>query len=336
MERISIFNYEAFYLDFLEGNLNEEDTALLMAFLEANPDLILEDTTLPSFGMETFHLDADIKNSLKQPSEDEAITTGNLSHFMIADAEGLLPESKSDELNGFIAGDQSLEREKALYSKVYFEPDLSMVYEDKEGLKQKRIVMWPYLSIAAAASVIAFFLVWSSLQGDAVNKLREKQIANDGQKEIPVEERSNGAEQNINPVQDQAPQYALENNADLNPLLIQQVTDNKKRKNPSDSKIDKIDYRPAGNVLADMGEREIEPITVRTFVSDNSNRSTPKEDYAFTAFGNMENPIEPFTKFVEEKTNLDVDFRRTKKTESQSEKGFFLKIGKFELSRKKH
>ena len=334
MERISIFNYEAFYLDFLEGNLNEEDTALLMEFLEANPDLILDDTSLPSFGVETFHLDADIKNSLKQPDENETITTENLSYFMIADSEGLLPNSKSNELRDFIAHDKLMGRDLILFKSVYFEPDLSVVYEDKEGLKQKKIVLWPYLSIAAAASIIAFFLVWSSLQGNVVNELKEKQFANDEQKNIPVEEQTTDNERELNILQDQLPLYALENDSDMHPLHYQQGSDEKK--NSSAMQIGKMERRPVGNVLADIGDREIQPITVRTFVPEASNRSTPKDDYAFTAFGNMENPIEPFTKFVEEKTNLDVDFRKTNKSQSGEGKGFFLKIGKFELSRKKH
>ena len=89
MERISIFNYEAFYLDFLEGNLNEEDTALLMAFLEANPDLKMEDDSLPTFEAEEFELDDALKNDLKQPLIDEAITNNNVEYFMISDAEGI-------------------------------------------------------------------------------------------------------------------------------------------------------------------------------------------------------------------------------------------------------
>jgi len=41
MEHISIFNYEAFYLDFLEGTLSEEDTALFLKFMEEHPELRL-------------------------------------------------------------------------------------------------------------------------------------------------------------------------------------------------------------------------------------------------------------------------------------------------------
>ena len=44
METINSTNYEAFYLDFLEGNLNEEETALLFVFLDENPEFKLDDS----------------------------------------------------------------------------------------------------------------------------------------------------------------------------------------------------------------------------------------------------------------------------------------------------
>ena len=47
MEKISIFNYEAYYLDLLEGNLSEEDTALLLDFLEQHPHLKLDHEFMP-------------------------------------------------------------------------------------------------------------------------------------------------------------------------------------------------------------------------------------------------------------------------------------------------
>ena len=36
-------NYESFYLDFLEGNLNQEDTNAMLAFLDEHPMFKLED-----------------------------------------------------------------------------------------------------------------------------------------------------------------------------------------------------------------------------------------------------------------------------------------------------
>jgi hypothetical protein len=73
MERISIFNYEAFYLDYLEGRLNQEDSALLLLFLESHPELIVEDG-LDSFAIdENVVLNPKIKNSLKEVDETSSV-----------------------------------------------------------------------------------------------------------------------------------------------------------------------------------------------------------------------------------------------------------------------
>ena len=123
MERISIFNYEAFYLDFLEGNLNEEDTALLMAFLEENPDLRIDDAELPSYDEDSLTLNPDFKNSLKQPDLSGAISNDNVEHFMIANTEGLLEESKTEELEAFVSQNPVLAKEIRIYNAVHLEPD---------------------------------------------------------------------------------------------------------------------------------------------------------------------------------------------------------------------
>ena len=52
---------------------------------------------------------------------------------------------------------------------------------------------------------------------------------------------------------------------------------------------------------------------------------------------NMENPIEPITNFLSDKTKREIDFKKTKKNGNpKNGKGFFIKIGNFEISRKKH
>ena len=91
MERISIFNYEAFYLDFLEGNLNEADTLVLMNFLEENPELKVDmDDSIPVFSEENVLLDDFSKLLLKTEDTETVITGENVDYFIIAQAEGLL------------------------------------------------------------------------------------------------------------------------------------------------------------------------------------------------------------------------------------------------------
>jgi len=88
MGKINLHNYEAFLIDYLDGNLNEDAIAELKVFVLANPQLEidLEDMDLPSFEKEepTIHF----KNDLKKTEvfvEDEDII--NYLENNLSDAE---------------------------------------------------------------------------------------------------------------------------------------------------------------------------------------------------------------------------------------------------------
>jgi hypothetical protein len=161
MDRISIFNYEAFYLDFLEGNLGEEDAALLMAFLEEHPELKVEDELLPEFNLDEVQLEPTFKEGLKQIDFNSTlINSANAEHFLIAEVEGLLSDQKVEELEQLVFTDRSLGLSRKIFAVTRLKPDYSIKFNDKEGLKQTRkIILWPYISLAAAASIALFFFL---------------------------------------------------------------------------------------------------------------------------------------------------------------------------------
>ncbi len=340
MERISIFNYEAFYLDFLEGNLNEEDTALLMAFLEANPDLKMEDDDLPAFDAEELSLDVTLKNELKQPEEHASITEENAEYFMIASAEGLLDEKKENELVGYVER-SGAEYDQNLYKSVYFEPDLTEVYQNKDDLKRKVVLLWRYVSVAAAASVLAFFMIWSSQNNGAGSTITGTILANDGWVKGSVQgimglagaTDSESGQDNINGNEsllaggDKEPSSSERQNVGSNEV-------HRDRPATHSGQVDEIERRPVGTILAEIDNRNVKPISRNTYPSlEEEKQSAPKNDMAL--YSEMENPIEPITDFVGEKTNREVDFRRTERNE-EGKRGFFVKIGKFEFSRKRN
>lgn len=335
MERISIFNYEAYYLDFLEGNLNEEDAALLLAFLEENPDLKLDDDELPSYDEESISITSNLKNRLKQPDMGDEITLENVEHFMIANVEGLLDPSKSQELSAFINENADLSKDSRIYKEVYFEADPTVVYNDKESLKKKTIVLWPYAASVAAILLIAFLLVWSSMEGplDTSNNV----VAEDTIEEnLSVEDNELNAP-DINP--DNSPDYLKPNSVQQSEQYTFNSVEPEKSPEVNDKNIGRMDRIPVGNVLTALSTQELEPISSPTFaIQQEENKNEGSQALASASMtGQMENPIEPITNFLSEKTNTEIDFKRTKKDANPKEgKGFFIKIGKFEFSRKKH
>lgn len=333
MERISIFNYEAFYLDFLEGNLSKEDTALLREFLEANPDLKMEDESLFEIEAREIVLDSSSKEQLKQPSLEDDITTENVSFFMISDAEGLLNGLKSKELELFIGHDKTLTREKELYAKVYFKPDESVVFGDKDSLKRKStIVLWPYISAAAAACVIAFFLVWSSQNNEGISKSRQTPVVAEDTNKDKEEQRQNSFPS------DEIGDKEINNNSPKKPKNEGSKPAQKTQQNSIEeqlelSPVQEMEKLRQKNLITTLDEKQIEPIAKRVYLIPAAGES--HQDYAMLHFSGMDNPIEPITKMISKQTNSEVDFRRSKKSKNKPH-GFFLKIGKFELSRKKH
>lgn len=107
--KIDLHNYEAFLLDYIEGNLNDSDRAELLLFLEANPQLqvdlegvdeiiVTPDEILPRKGQFDF---------LKKPE------TGSIERFdelAVRLIEGEATPAEASELHTMISADQSLEK----------------------------------------------------------------------------------------------------------------------------------------------------------------------------------------------------------------------------------
>ena len=331
MERISIFNYEAFYLDFLEGNLNEADTLMLMDFLETNPDLKVEmDDEFTSFHEESIVLDDFTKLMLKSDIDDVLITSENVNYFIIAQTEGILDEAKSHELASFIKGNSVLEKESKLAGLVLFQPDEEIVFADKASLKQKRriVVLWPYAAAIAAASVVLFF--WSIMDSTPVSveatgpKISASaNPANNNEKGVSVSTNKS----NLNEVSNQSNTLTKE---------VNDISHNSyEKKEANESRIDQMKSNPIGPI-ASINEQKLAPIGTHFTIAETHTNNQEKEAdvLALANKTGMHNPIEPLTKFVGKKTNTEIEFKTTPKVEDER-RGFHLKIGKFEISRNK-
>lgn len=353
MERISIFNYEAFYLDHLEGNLGEEDTALLLAFLEKHPELKMDDDVLPMLEAESFALETNEKQALKQVDDNEAITLTNVEHFMIADAEGVIEPTKKKELDTFVANNASLERERKWYNAVYLNADTTIVYEDKDGLKRRKaIVLWPYIAGAAAACIIAFFVMFSgNVITDEPSQLAEdtqEQTTSDGEKE-----KTPAPFEVVNQENDYvAEDLPTDNNNEIQPAVykknsngsVQSPEKINKEQTPSKivepgESVYKLNRRPAKNLIGNLDEQKLAPVTPGLIEANplQENTIVDQGDFASntTGFEHMKDPIQPLTKQIKKRVINDFDFRTSKTTEEKPG-GFYLKIGKLEISHKKH
>ena len=153
-------NYEPYFLDFLEGNLEETQIDQFLDFLELNPDLkeelqLLENMTLPEEQIEFSG-----KDKLYKSSADFKAAT---ERKMIASLEGDLDSDEQKSFESWLAGHPELKRDYELFSKIRLIPDPTVKFPEKKKLYRKSgnqiFLTW----VTRAAAVVVLFWGINSL-----------------------------------------------------------------------------------------------------------------------------------------------------------------------------
>jgi hypothetical protein len=101
--QINSTNYEAFYLDYLEGNLSDEAMAAFEAFLLEHPELAIDDLSLFTLEPQAEPvMDPVRKLALKQGIDMSDLNAGSIDFFLIARQEGLLNDEQKAQLNHWL------------------------------------------------------------------------------------------------------------------------------------------------------------------------------------------------------------------------------------------
>ncbi len=161
-ENISRSNYEVFFIDYLEGNLSEEEIRSLEDFLLSNPDLRSE-----LEGLETVILtpgDEKLENpeNLKYPDLSTPVTDANFPFFCIAENEGDLNPEMQQELYKYLRANPGKQKERLQFSKLYLVPDPAIHFPEKHKLKKGLFIRYRRewvtgLSIAASIALLLVF-----------------------------------------------------------------------------------------------------------------------------------------------------------------------------------
>lgn len=155
--KIDIHNYEAFFLDYMEGNLDEAGVKELFVFLEKHPELKAELNAYEDVKLEPEPYDLE-KISLKK--------TTFTNEDIIAYVEGLADEAKAAELELLSKQNKALATEVKLFKHTKLAVDYSEVFKGKSRLKKGGVVIYlqsnPVVWRAAAAILLLlglFFLI---------------------------------------------------------------------------------------------------------------------------------------------------------------------------------
>ncbi len=172
MDKINRHNYEVFFLDYVEGNLDASQKEELFTFLSLNPDLKVE---LDEFEIITLGNSSerfDIKNDLKKLYYEGDIVHGNLDQFIIASLEGDLNNSQQEKLDEFLHNTPAYRGDYRLYTLTKLQADNSIVFFGKKGLKRSvtgKILLLKKISVAASLLILAAILFFV-ITGEGENK----------------------------------------------------------------------------------------------------------------------------------------------------------------------
>jgi len=150
-------NYQAFFLDYHEGNLTSGQIAELMDFLVENPDLKEEFDEIDLVYLQDPNPDVfSHKDDLKMPL-DAAIGGPIGDRHLIAWHEGDLNQEEQKMVLEAISEDSNLERDFNLFGLAKIQPDLTITFKGKSSLKRFVLGFQPGIirNFAAAAAVLA-------------------------------------------------------------------------------------------------------------------------------------------------------------------------------------
>jgi hypothetical protein len=327
MERreINSDNYEAFYFDYLEGNLSAKDSAQLQSFLLLHPELEVDFDDVPPLSLtHTLHLHHDFKQGLKHVDFlNDSISEQNAEEFIIAHHEGLLSKQRSEELIHYLQTNAPLQQLFHTYGRIRLEASNQDIYPNKADLKRKssRIVPLLYLS-GAAAAIVVLFLAYrfnsAAVTQDNAPVTALKKSETKTEKQDSGGKTSNERQPfswNTSPIDLDhpfAPQQS-QHNTELVPDL---------RINP--------EFQP-----------EETPVEAPEIALETPNNTPPIEENIQTVASvplttkenspEFVNPIFPVTNVLTNVFNTEVDFGTTRK-EIADNRGFYIKIGNFEVS----
>lgn len=359
MEKIDLNNYEAYFLDYMEGTLSAEEKHDLFAFLEEHPELKAEmEEDFGGIELIPEKIAFDAKADLKIDERKLILTPVTVEELMIASVEGQLTETHNKELAEYIKANQ-LEKTFAYYQATILKPDTSLVFGEKEKLKQKGGVVIPMRFVARLAAVaavgailITVALNWNgsdpinSGSGEGIILAHDVKGPNQSSEEKSPSD-FNGMTNDMmaleeNPVvetPDRQPNrndFVPNNNIPQNEMAHNEdpvVNDTTNQVPDQHENIPNEDPFDDGNdIVREDGEKPDES-------NPNRELEIPEEeiitDEIAVASVKREEPYKLVTEAASDLVNRDVQFTRDRDLASNDYVAYSFKLGKFEFERKK-
>jgi hypothetical protein len=157
---INRHNYEEFFLLYVDKELSAAEGKAVDAFVLENPDLQIELALLQKAIIKADDIVLDKKDWLYM---EEDITALQENLLLYADDE--LNEAGKKTIDALLAEDKQAQTQWAVLQQTILQPDMSVVFADKQSLYRKepaRVVAFKWWRVAAAA-ILLFGSLWTGI-----------------------------------------------------------------------------------------------------------------------------------------------------------------------------
>lgn len=173
-------NYEEFFLDWLDGNLDSSLLPSFMHFLKENPDLSEELREMEQVRIQPERtVSALDKTTLKKKVRPAGrVHEANFEQTAVAALEGELSREEAEELEQFLVLNPAYRYDIDLYGKTKLTPDPGVVCPDRDKLKRRPLLPFVLFRFAvpAAAAMLLLLLLWRAfLPSPAEDRFPDKE-----------------------------------------------------------------------------------------------------------------------------------------------------------------
>ncbi|QIA06506.1 anti-sigma factor [Draconibacterium halophilum] len=175
MKEINKTNYEAYFIDYLEGNLDEGLIDSFIAFLKENPELKKEMELYEPISVKPEKVAFNNKTELYKSQYDTEETFNNTAIALLEDD---LSEEEKQEFESYLASHPEKGKQAAAFRNTKLTADESIIFTAKKKLYKKAagktILLWT--SRAAAVLVLGLLIFNLTNQNNTVEENASQQI----------------------------------------------------------------------------------------------------------------------------------------------------------------
>lgn len=208
--KINRNNYEVYFIDYLEGNLDEKLVDDFLEFLQQNPDLKNELSLFESVSVEPEEIKFEKKDLLLKEKYD---SEKEFDQAAIAILEGDITASEKKDFDKYRAAHPEKEKEIRLFNKTKLVPDTSVTFSKKNKLYKKSagrtLVFWSVRVAAVLLLAVMFYVLIDKNPEEIVPQIQVAVNNDDGIKKetspeiksVPEEKQAQKQENPKNQVQ---------------------------------------------------------------------------------------------------------------------------------------